>query len=309
MMNHKEMKILISAYRDGEVTPEERALVEAHLQECTECAELLAAYRRIGRTIQAMPTGAPSRELWHRVRETLPTSRPSRPLWRRLIPAASVLAMVVVGITVLVAIGLNQRGIGVLNLAPEDGAVPQAEKAPPAEPTAAGFVAPTAPSRGEEGVSPASSPTPAAGAPAPPALPHCPGQPLALELVAISQQAEPQWSRPHLDGILYDPHEQPLPGVLLVFSGTAGWQESVLTDQGGAFSLTLPGAGDYQVVLALVEEGTDLVYEFKPDLEADAPQDEVELERFGRCLAPLYLDLPSFPVGPQDEVHLVLRVR
>ncbi|MBI2863654.1 MAG: zf-HC2 domain-containing protein, partial [Chloroflexi bacterium] len=42
---------LLSRYRDGEVTAEERRQVEAHLASCPDCRAILAAYGQIGRSI------------------------------------------------------------------------------------------------------------------------------------------------------------------------------------------------------------------------------------------------------------------
>ena len=36
-MTHEEIKILISAYIDGEVTPSEKTIVEEHLSSCQSC--------------------------------------------------------------------------------------------------------------------------------------------------------------------------------------------------------------------------------------------------------------------------------
>ena len=56
-MKHEELQILVSAYHDGELSPEEQVLVKAHLAECAECAEALRAYQRMGRTVSALPRG------------------------------------------------------------------------------------------------------------------------------------------------------------------------------------------------------------------------------------------------------------
>ena len=36
-MNHDELKILLSAYIDGEVTPSEKDMLEDHLVSCQSC--------------------------------------------------------------------------------------------------------------------------------------------------------------------------------------------------------------------------------------------------------------------------------
>lgn len=42
----REMGLLLSKYVDNEVTPEERKLVEDHLEQCKSCSDLLAVFRR-----------------------------------------------------------------------------------------------------------------------------------------------------------------------------------------------------------------------------------------------------------------------
>lgn len=44
-MTHEEIKILISAYADGEVTPSEKNIVEEHLSTCAECQKDYKAYK------------------------------------------------------------------------------------------------------------------------------------------------------------------------------------------------------------------------------------------------------------------------
>ena len=46
---------LIHAYHDGELSPQQRADVEAHLNDCDDCRELLADLRRISQLVAAAP--------------------------------------------------------------------------------------------------------------------------------------------------------------------------------------------------------------------------------------------------------------
>jgi hypothetical protein len=50
---------LISAYMDGELTPEERADLLAHVRECRECAALLREYRQIRTAVRSLETVSP----------------------------------------------------------------------------------------------------------------------------------------------------------------------------------------------------------------------------------------------------------
>ena len=45
----------IHAYHDGELSPEQRSAVEAHLNECPACGELLADLRRVSAVIASAP--------------------------------------------------------------------------------------------------------------------------------------------------------------------------------------------------------------------------------------------------------------
>lgn len=46
---------LVSFYRDGELTPEQRSRVADHLQECADCTAALRGYQRLAQTIRTMP--------------------------------------------------------------------------------------------------------------------------------------------------------------------------------------------------------------------------------------------------------------
>lgn len=283
-MKHEEWRLLVSAYCDGEVTPEERAQVEAHLAECAECAEALAVYRRLGRAVRALPRGTPSRTLWLRVQEGL--SRPARPLWRRLLPVASAVAVLLVA----VAVGL------LLRPTPSGPAAPQALEAErgTAEATALALRAPLAP------ISPqtATEDYPALT----PGLLPCPGFPLALEVVAVSARSTAELPSPRLCGLLYDEAGHPLAGVTLVVSGTAGWQGSTTTASDGTFSLSLPAAGTYRVVA------------LTPEVKAAGAKEGERLYRLtlpdgSVCQTWQVETLPTFTVGLQQEISLTLRVR
>ncbi|MGB9724327.1 MAG: zf-HC2 domain-containing protein [Chloroflexia bacterium] len=289
-MKHEDWRLLVSAYCDGEVTPEERAQVEAHLAECAECARALEAYRRLGRAIRALPQGTPSRTLWARVQEGL--ARPARPLWWRLLPVASAAAMLLAAVVVAL----------LLRPIPSGPAVPQAPET----------------QRERGGAPEVGSPAPKSlplffPAPAPPTATEgyltsgfapCPGIPLALEVVAVSVRSEAELPSPRLRGLLYDEAGRPLPGVTLVFSGTAGWQGSTTTASDGTFSLPLPAAGTYRVVVALT-----------PELKAAAASREgrepyrLILPDGSVCQTWQVEIFPPLTVGPQQEISLTLRVR
>ncbi|MEA3459970.1 MAG: zf-HC2 domain-containing protein, partial [Chloroflexota bacterium] len=52
---HQRVRGMLSAYIDGELSPEERALVEAHLAECESCARNLRTLRRTVELLGELP--------------------------------------------------------------------------------------------------------------------------------------------------------------------------------------------------------------------------------------------------------------
>ncbi len=52
-MNHDEIRLLLSAYADEEVTDEERRFVEDHVGGCRDCRSQLAQMRTLKRTVHA----------------------------------------------------------------------------------------------------------------------------------------------------------------------------------------------------------------------------------------------------------------
>jgi tetratricopeptide (TPR) repeat protein len=61
---HPEIAEKLSDYLDDELTAAERQAVEAHLQECEECAATLADLGRIASAAGALRETAPSTDLW-----------------------------------------------------------------------------------------------------------------------------------------------------------------------------------------------------------------------------------------------------
>ncbi len=302
-MNHEEWELLLSAYTDDEVSPEEREQVKAHLQECAHCAQVLADYRRLGLGVRALPRGEPSRELWWRIREHLPTRRRRLSLWRRLLPVASALATLVLGITLVLVLSpawRAQQGIPLAGAPPADTA--QDYLAAPTE-----VALKTEGMTGERGIAGTPAATPAAVAPA--GLAPCPVPLLPLELIGQTLSSRADLPTPRLSGILYDPQGQPFGQVALLVTGEAGWQKVVTTQADGTFSLTLPVSGTYAVALAYFPAGQEQPERFTTaDLEYTYDR-AVTLPDIGNCLAPSAFGLAPLSLGPHNEVRIVLRVR
>ena len=59
MKNHTRIQNQLSAYLDDELNPEQRTIVETHLGECHECAEILADFQQNRQSIGALTHEAP----------------------------------------------------------------------------------------------------------------------------------------------------------------------------------------------------------------------------------------------------------
>ncbi len=108
-MRCEDIKELLAAYLDEEVTPEERRQIDTHLAACEKCREelrLLASAREdLRQAMVAKAAGVePSPQAWDRVRQRIGSKRLfwqqlgdalNRPVWRAAIPI--VLVLVVIG--------------------------------------------------------------------------------------------------------------------------------------------------------------------------------------------------------------------
>lgn len=237
-MKHDAWRLLVSAYRDGELGPEDRARVEAHLAGCPECARMLAEYREIGEALRGLPRQEPSRELWFRVRAALPARRPARPLWARLLPAASAAVLLLLALTLFLYQGLGSQAPHRKLAAPEGPpADTQVAHSPVPMPMAApqATSAPEQPELGRAYVAKAA----------------CPGETLAVKLVELAKRSDDALPSPRLEGTLFDGAGKPLAGVTLIITGTSGWLGSTATGPDGRFALALPAPGSYRVALVL----------------------------------------------------------
>lgn len=60
--NCKDMRELLSAYRDAELDANERPLVEAHLNNCSDCRDELAAVESVVKSLKSLPAATLSRD-------------------------------------------------------------------------------------------------------------------------------------------------------------------------------------------------------------------------------------------------------
>jgi predicted anti-sigma-YlaC factor YlaD len=96
---HDQVAELLSAYIDGEVNGDERALVETHLATCVACARDLATLRQTVTMLRQLPPLATPRPFTLRQSDVVPI-RPASPAWwqlpwaQGLVAAAAVLLCV-----------------------------------------------------------------------------------------------------------------------------------------------------------------------------------------------------------------------
>ncbi len=119
-MNCKEICELLSAYLDGEVTPEEKAYIEAHLHDCPQCRAELEALSAIQKdlrnALKSMADEAtPSPQVWNKIRVRLATGKSRRGFWtnftlRRVATAATAIVVLALAVVVWQFIGSFKMG-------------------------------------------------------------------------------------------------------------------------------------------------------------------------------------------------------
>jgi anti-sigma-K factor RskA len=134
MSHHDSIQVLIHDYADGDLRPDDRAAVEAHVAECAECSAelhfLLALRERAGELPRVI---APRRDLWAGIAarleergaaagpQVIPLDRTARrrtsqPAWRGRAMLA-VAATVLVALTSVITARLMQQDAGVAPVA------------------------------------------------------------------------------------------------------------------------------------------------------------------------------------------------
>jgi anti-sigma factor RsiW len=101
-MNHPPQPRL-SARLDDDLAAAERAAIDAHLEECAACRELLEELREVGRRARALAVEPPSRDLWPGIAGAIGQAPRGVTATRRARPAlalAAALALVAVGLAI-----------------------------------------------------------------------------------------------------------------------------------------------------------------------------------------------------------------
>jgi len=104
-----EIEKLLSPFHDGELSEEVRASVDAHLDDCTDCAQTIAAMRSMSHLVAHSPVPDAPDELWTSLEEQLDSTEamtPARlPVYRHILRLNTAL----VAALVLVAVGVGIR--------------------------------------------------------------------------------------------------------------------------------------------------------------------------------------------------------
>jgi len=79
----KSIRPLLSAYMDGELSPDDAARLQAHLAACADCRALLASYERMREQLHQLPTTPVPPTLHHEIRAAIEREQ-RRPRWLRL---------------------------------------------------------------------------------------------------------------------------------------------------------------------------------------------------------------------------------
>jgi predicted anti-sigma-YlaC factor YlaD len=70
-MDHEKLKQLVSAYLDGEVSEDERRMVEKHLEECAECRQACRETSELEEVMAKMTLKEPPKEVWKMYTESV----------------------------------------------------------------------------------------------------------------------------------------------------------------------------------------------------------------------------------------------
>ena len=144
-MSCEEFSESLSAYLDHELSPSERARLEAHLRDCSGCRQELESLRAVSRLVSSLPAVEPSEGFSRSLSREIAARRPRR--WLRpiplfagdLVPVLAVAAVVLIVVTAALVIPyFTGPSPGPRGVEAPAGPAPTAERAkvsPPAEPS------------------------------------------------------------------------------------------------------------------------------------------------------------------------------
>ena len=104
-----ENRVRLDAYHDGELSPAERSVVEAHLRDCTSCAADLAAIRRVSGAFADTTLREPSHEQLLQLARSVRAEPSDARMLLRLFRGTAVAAAVLLACALAGAAYLSQR--------------------------------------------------------------------------------------------------------------------------------------------------------------------------------------------------------
>jgi len=124
----EEIRELLNAHLDGELSVEDRRRVEEHLAACEACRRELAGTERVWRALGVLESIQPAGDLAERVFRRVLTTRRAERVWRKswfypLATAAALLIALVVGYTLNPpkTVDKSDPGAGVVVVPPQNG--------------------------------------------------------------------------------------------------------------------------------------------------------------------------------------------
>ena len=102
-------RVRLDAYHDGELSPAERADVEAHLRDCPSCAAELAAIRRTSGAFAGTTPREPSHEQLLQLAQSVRAEPSDARMLLRLFRGAAVAAVVLLASALAGGVYLSQR--------------------------------------------------------------------------------------------------------------------------------------------------------------------------------------------------------
>jgi len=115
----KEIRELLSAYIDGEVTDKEKGQVERHLQSCAECREAYEQYIDMGAVLKTLPFLEPDTSLKEKVKEKIKPQKGfiKRVIWTEWLAAAVTVVLI---FTLGVAVSAGLSGVSLFSVKSEE---------------------------------------------------------------------------------------------------------------------------------------------------------------------------------------------
>lgn len=106
-MNCQEARESMSAFYDGELPPEQEALMSDHINSCETCADEFTAFNSLSTITKELPLREPPSELWSDIERALDSGESVQRVEKTPRPNRRPATLLVVAATVLVVIGVS----------------------------------------------------------------------------------------------------------------------------------------------------------------------------------------------------------